>query len=469
MDPERAANAPGEQQVEDAMENAADAPRSRRRWWIWPLGLLVFLVVGHTVWTLVWRHRYESRIDAMRANGVMVDLTDHASKPVPDAQNAAIPFAQAAAWYEEHLQGDAAITDYVGAWEDTNTDPEDEHYREELARLRRWLASGDRYVELLGETARRPGWYEELAWETGMGMEVLAIPRMARAIDFLSERVRRAERWTPQVTSELLVMVRLSDRVELPILIGRLVSWTMKRRAADTLIAASGLPGFDASRVWEAVQADFVPGPVADQLRRVWAEERAIGIWCTRELIEGWDLLSFLDQLAIPDGPPRERREWWSWPYRALLYSDGVRFLDLIDRAEELTPLAAHEASARADALAEEAALKHGRLISALWSVVPVKGFEARQRYVATMRVARVGLALLVLHERTGAWPQELDPALELVDADDLIDPYTGKRLLWEPGVRLAADRPIDGWTLEEARRFGDLVEWLFEGSESGR
>ncbi|MEM8884375.1 MAG: hypothetical protein AAGD14_09915 [Planctomycetota bacterium] len=448
------------------MTTIPDSPKKRRgRWWTWLLGALLLLVAAHAVWTFHWRSRFEDRLAALRAVGEPVTLAGLATESIPDAENAAIPFGDAARWYDEHLLADEGlIEDFAMSedfWRPSGQEPDEEH-RETLRALRAWLARGDPYVELLREAAFRPRWHVAYEWEKGPDMVVDAIPRMQQLTVFLSERIRRADAWSPGVRDELVLLAQLSERVELPVVIGMFVEATVRDGTARLLPRAARLPGFDAADAHRALDPLLVPVTTTDRIQQAFREELPMGLWATRRLLDGRELATGAE--PMPDSNA-DSRSWWSWIYTALIYRDGVRFLDLMAQAQDLALDSPASAVARSEDLDRELDPWRGRMVSSLFSHLPGMVMRKRQEHVARMRVARVGLALLVVRQRDGAWPESLDAVRALVPTECLEDPFTGKLLRWQPGVRLSAARPLEDFDEESARRYGDnmLIEWNFD------
>ena len=153
--------------------------------------------------------------------------------------------------------------------------------------------------------------------------------------------------------------------------------------------------------------------------------------------------------------------------FRPLAYRDGLRLIELMDGALKLVDLSPRAAVPAAEELVTRFRRPLPNVASHLYAVVPVKAMKERLKHLAKMRVARVGLALLELRQETGEWPRALDRVIPLVGAEEVIDPYTGNQLDYEPGVRLEAMDPLPGGMerdSEEFKEIGDLYQivWRF-------
>jgi hypothetical protein len=150
-----------------------------------------------------------------------------------------------------------------------------------------------------------------------------------------------------------------------------------------------------------------------------------------------------------------------SWLARPLAYRDALTLLDARARWLAIAALPPREVRAKSAALVDDAEFRSiTTLFSSLWVTLPRKAILDQQRNAARIRVARVGLALLVLRQETDAWPESLDAdaVVSLVGAEAIVDPFTGGRLAYEPGVLIAADAPIEH---EDLRDEFEIV-WRF-------
>ncbi len=428
------------------------------RWWLrWIVLPLVALFVAHGIWTLVLKWRFEWRLNVLRAAGAPVDLRDLRRPPVADEDNAAALWEEAHRWYAEHL---IAPPQYLQL-------PEDTWSEEHRADIVAWLAQGDPYVDLLARVAEKPALFENLNWEAGPDLVVTAIPRMQDAANFLGDRVRLAERATPEVLRELAVLLDLAPKLERPLIILMLVRRTVEGVAAESLRALAAKPGFDAQAARALLDRRFRATDDQSHMREALEGERAVGLSLSRRWIGGEGPFGMIQEAQDVLGEAEEKRDltllnaaYGSWLARPLAYQDALRLLDLMERAIGLVDLPAREALPKAVELREEYFRGPPNVFSHLFASWPVKVFRHRLRHDAKMRMARVGLALLELRQTTGAWPESLEAVVPLVGEEWVEDPFTGERLQYEPGVRLEAAAPI----AHEELRADDEIVWRFGG-----
>ncbi|MHC4849722.1 MAG: hypothetical protein ACYTEG_14890 [Planctomycetota bacterium] len=418
------------------------------------------LALVHTAWTLYWRAEYRQRVDELRAAGERLELGAHAAPAVPREANANIPLIEADDWYENHLEpGEAVLENYI--WDDLGEEraaESQEIWQEDLAALRSWLAGGDHYVELLAEAGARARIHEDLDWSAGPGMELPHFPRLGHAMEFLENRVKRAREVSPETLAELALIVKLARKLDPVGVVSLLVRWQSESGAADALQACARLPGFDAEVAWAELGKLLRTGPDTELLRTAFRGERATGLWVVDRLIDGMSPATITEWFVDGSDADSVPEQVFNWHYRALLYREGVRLLDLMARTDELLQQSPRDALQSAIALNAKFRKSGYPYVTSLWAVMPERAMERRLKYLARMRIARVGLALLMLRQRNGEWPADLNAVLPLVESSAIVDPYTGKTLIYEPGRKLEAAVPIH----EEWEREFDEIVWRF-------
>jgi hypothetical protein len=433
-----------------------------RPFWVrWVVLPLLVLLAAHAGWTLTLKWQFEKRIAALRAAGEPVELGDLRRPKIPDEDNAAALWEEAHKWYEENLSPGP---------QQHLTLPEDLWDDEARAEVAEWLAEGGPYVDLLARAAARPDMWQDLDWEAGLAMQVTAIPELQEAVRFLEHRVRLAERATPEVLRDLAIILDLAPKLERSCLILVLVRWIVQERAADSLRALAAKPGFDAREARALLDRRFAIVDDAIDLRKALQGERVICLSASRRWIGGESAVKMatdINALTGDDAPSgavdRTRVDFsGSWIVRPFAYRDALLLLDLTEKALDLVDLPSRDALPAAEALRDEYMKGLPNLFSHLWAALPIKAIPERLRHEAKMRIARVGLALLELKQTTGAWPESLDAVVPLVGEEWIIDPYTGGRLQYEPGVRLEAAVPVP-------EAFKDMPEeyeivWRFGG-----
>jgi hypothetical protein len=425
----------------------------RRSWVRWLVLPLLVLAAAHALWTLALKWEFERRLAELRASGAPVDLGDLRRPRIPDEVNAAALWEEAHQWYQDHLHVIPAVL----------LIPETVWDEDDRTAVAEYLAGGDRYIDLLGRVAAKPGMWLDLEWEAGPHMPVTVISQMNDAATYIEQRVRHAERATPEVLRQLSILLDLAPKLERSILIFVLVRWAVEDGAAEALRMLAGKPAFDAREARALLDQRFASADDPGVLREAFRGERVQGLCIVRRWIGGDSPIRIAEALA---GSAPERTEWTladhisaSWPARPLAYRDGLRLLDLMERKLSLVDRPAREALPAARELAGE--YSDGspwNLFSRIFGDLAAQASKSRLHHEANMRIARVGLALLELRQTTGAWPGTLDAVVPLVGAEWIEDPYTGKPLEYEPGVRLEAAVPIPN----EDFRADDEIVWRF-------
>ncbi len=200
-------------------------------------------------------------------------------------------------------------------------------------------------------------------------------------------------------------------------LISYLVRLTHEYLAVETLKEIAKHPDLDARAARARLDPLFRAADRPGTFRRVLAAERAMGLYFA---LEATDLSS--------------------WPMRPLAYMDALALLDGMAEAIELSEQPRERAIAGYEALRRRTeALGFPYIATKGLLPIPGRAFKEFTKHAATMRLARIGLALLEHKQETGSWPDALDGSMPP-------DPYTNKPFYYRrhgSGVRLAADAPI--------------------------
>lgn len=431
--------------------------RLLRPWWVrWIVAPLAVFFSAHAGYTLALKREFERRIEKLRAAGEPVDLKDLRRPRIPDADNAAALWEEAAAWHEANLHLPTVLL------YDRPEEEWDEGDREAVAAY----LDGDTYIDLLARAAAKPGMWQDLAWEEGLAMPVPVHLQFLDAKTYLSHRARFTDR-APDALRCAAIMLGLARKVEHSILMGTLIGWAVEGAAAESLEQTSRKTGFDAREARALLDARLAPGEGPAHLRETIQAERVQGLALVRRWIAGEDPVRVAETLA---GTSLEGVEWTlggaiagSWIARPLAYRDALRLLDLTERSLRLVDLPPRDALPRAEDLAREYGSRSlARLFSAMFAHSPANAMMRRLQLEARMRVARVGLALLEVRQTTGAWPPSLDAVVPLVGEAWIEDPYTGERLRYEPGVRLQAAAPVPEAFKDEPEEYE--IVWRFQG-----
>ncbi|MHC4819296.1 MAG: hypothetical protein ACYTF8_14725 [Planctomycetota bacterium] len=398
-------------------------------------GLVCVFMLAVQLWLGGYEREFEARLDAIRQAGEPLEFADLAYPPIPDEQNAAILFAEAAAWLDG--QDD---------WCPCNLDSEDSLPRTEEERLRchAYLETLEPYYELLKRVPTRPGW----SVPHREGDEASNQPQaswMFSAAEYLRHRVEldpRDEGRTKRASEAALLLLDLGDRWQIPMGIGYLMDLTTKSSAGWILLAVQAKPGFDARLFRRLMDARLAAAePKAGPPARILREERLFGLSAVRRWLAG-ERIEFLSK----GRRPLLRHTWIGRPF---VYRDAVRYLDVIDAAIPLCDKTPEEA---VDVAAELAGRNDGvDVLTARMQEHLPRLFSWHTRTAASIRLTRVVMALLEYRQRHQAWPETLQALGPLP-----LDPFTGRPFVYErraAGVRIhAAPGATQDWGDLECR-----------------
>jgi hypothetical protein len=401
------------------------------------IGLLVLVRwLGEPV-----RHVYEARVAALRAAGQPVRYEDLKTPRVPDEENAAVPFAEAATILKQRGNPHPYINLEFAA-------------PEERAELAAYLDSLKPYFETLAQVPKRPRWHVDHAWDKGPAASFDAITWVQGATEHLEWRVAldAEEKGRTRRAAEASVLVLdLGERCRIPMVLGHVVSQTAIAYPERFLRIASKQPGFDAAefrRIVDPRLARAMPGmgPLAAAIE----QERVVVFWVVDGIRSGKK--SIVDDYLPLKGLVHKSRGW-----RLFLYRDANRALDIFEEAIDLADKPPEEALRSAALLRKKC--EASRLmypVTGMTAAVLPRLFDLYAKRVACQRLTRVVMALLEHREREGTWPESLAPLGDLP-----YDPYTGKPFLYErleTGARIrAAKEVIDAWT---GKRLAEWDEW---------
>ncbi len=429
--------------------------RLLRRWWVrWLVLPVAALLTAHAGWTLALKWEFERRIEELRAAGEPVELKDLCRPKPPDEDNAAPLWEEAHAWYQANLHIPAVLL---------TARPEEEWDEGDREAVAEYLGGGDPYIDLLARAAAKADMWQDLKWEKGWDMEVPVIGMAWDTHAYLRHRARYAER-APDALRLVAIMLDLAPKLECSTVIEAFVRWTFQHTAAEMLEEAARKPGFDAAAARALLDGRLAsaddPGPLTEAFRG----QRVLGLSTMRRWIDGDSLFRIAEERS---GTSPDEIDWTtadtisaSWLARPLAYREALLVLSLMEENLRLVDPPPREALTAAKRLDEEH--RGGMLFRNIFGGLSVAAFKNRLRHQASIRIARVGLALLALKQETGDWPESLDAVVPLVGEKWVEDPYTGERLQYEPGVRLQAAVPVP-------EAFKDMPEeyeivWRFGG-----
>jgi hypothetical protein len=437
-----------------------------------PFAVIALFLYLHC-WGEAERHRYEARVEALRAAGQPVRYEDLETPPVPDAENGAKAFAEAARMLIQR-KGTEPFS-FLSPYE---LDPSvlEAMPAEEREGRRAYLRSLKPYFDLLAEASRRPRWRLEHDWKKGS----LVSP----SFDWLRDAPYYL-RWSVALDPEdrgraecaaeaALLAIGLGERCRIPFAIGDSATRIMTSLDPATLLrTACGSPsisrpphpGFDAVTFRRLADRGLAKAtPVKGPSRAAFAQERVWTLWAV-EAFRAGEKTDFDEYLPLKGKLLKSR------VYRPFLYRDANRALDLFEEAIALAETSPEEAMLVAERLKTKYATKDpNRFLTggALWSLT--RTFEWYAKCVAVQRLTRVVMALLEYRQKKGAWPETVDALGEMP-----LDPYSGQPFRYEhlegcyARIRAAREivnrktgRRIDEWEEWESLE-SDNLAWTFK------
>jgi len=404
-------------------------------------GLVVALMLAVQLTLGGYESEFEARLDAIRQAGEPLRFADLASPPIPDEENAAILFAEAAAWLDGRDDWCPCMLDFESSIPRTE---------EEQRRCDAYLESLEPYYALLQRVPTRPGWSVPHAGGDGPSSGPQA-SWIGSAAEYLRHRVEldpHVEGRTERAAEAAILLLDLCDRWQIPMSIGYLIDLNIRSSAGWMLRGIQARPGFDARlyrRLMDARLAAAEPtvGPPARILR----EERLDGLSTVRRWLAG-EKVDFHSKKW-------NRRLRHTWIGRPFVYRDAVRYLDVIDAAIPLCDKTPEESVGIVAELKGKIS-RTAVLTRHMQEFLP-RMFAWHTRTAASIRLTRVVMALLEYRQQHGAWPETLQALGALP-----LDPYTGQPFVYErrgAGARIHAARLGADW---EALVDEDLA-WSWE------
>lgn len=427
------------------------------------------LVLFFHFWGEAEQHRFDKRVEALRAAGQPVRYEDLETPPVPDAENGAKAFAEAAQMLvqREKTEPFSFLSGYV-APSRLETMP-----AEEREGRRAYLKSLKPYFDLLAEASRRPRWHMDHECKKGSTGSA-SFDWLMAASTYLRWEVAldpEDKGRTKCAAEATLLVIDLGERCRVPFAIGDRASRVTSEYPAIFLRTACGWPSilqpphpeFDAATFRRLVDARLAKGTSAKgPSRAAFAHERVWTLWAVETFRAG-------EKTDID--LPLKGKLLKSRVFRPFLYRDANRALDLFDEAITLAETSPEEALRVAERLKAKYVTKDPTCFltpRALWSLTGT--FEYYAKSVAVQRLTRVVMALLEYRQQKGAWPESLDVLGEMP-----LDPYSGKPFVYEhretcdARVRAAKEildpetgKRIDEWEEWEHLESDDLA-WIFK------
>ncbi|MEE8106749.1 MAG: hypothetical protein V3T86_14550 [Planctomycetota bacterium] len=410
--------------------------------WIWTrkwrlLALFVALsIAGWLIWTETLRAEFEDRLQALRDAGHPVNVADLDDAPIPDEENAAVLYAEAA--------------EMIGRRPDAIEDPDPEYLEpEDYKEAADWLESKSHVVALLHEAAERPSWAFDVGWaddnrdrwRTLLGLGWAANDLL---MNYAEKKAREGD--AHEALRCVETIFRFADHLPpacTSLYIRRVSTYSY---AMGTLQRISVAPSFDPDPAEERL-APFLASAVAiEPFVGAVRGDLAHALRMSRDWIEGGSPIPAIREISLADvmgDEPKEPTnaqktvEWLlsSWVLRPFAIQDGIYLIEDYEKAARLLGSAS---------LADlENTAKPDRGLPYVFSTVagvPLAYYAEQMRDLrAHVAVTRAGLDALIHRKKHGSFPDDL--------TGSPLDPFTGKPLLYERRedgtARIEAARPL--------------------------
>jgi len=406
--------------------------------------LAVLPVVAYGVWCWLADRELREMLARVREMGPPREWRDLEGPWVPDAENAFLLWSEADEWLEQRpelrarLHGTELQMD-TSAWSEAD-----------LGGFREAIADLAGYFALVEAIPSRPGWHVARRWSQGpfhtdrpelvLAQELHTLLHLRTRLDPIPEgRAGRA-------ANGALLLLDVAERSGTEFTLAYVSSFVVRQCLPDLLKAAAAQPGFDASTFRALVDPRLSSAlPPAGPPTSTIVADRLAYLWIVDRLISG--------RWPHNYPPPQELSESLrgSWLLRPMLAADVTVELSHFEEEIAACGVTPEEAWKHALAADDEAASGEGR-----------RRWMAKGQYhkfyagsAATLRLARVVMALLEARQRQGAWPETLDQ-LESRFPDGMpTDPYSRGPFGYECGTRVWAAVPRGGiedleWDLTE-------------------
>jgi hypothetical protein len=418
------------------MSEKAIPPRRRRKWLrrtLWTLlALVAVAAVVRVVAGVVMQRRLNARLNALRASGEPLLMTDMAPPEVPPERNAAVLYTQAFSLLDLMPKEFAKrVGKFVGGKEPLN--------EAELAEARKLLEQAADAVRLIREAAARPECRFPVKYDTqpvaGILLPHLAKLQSTSRLLELSCEVNLADGKADAAAEDCLAMLRVSRATwNEPLLITDLVELAGLQLAATQMEKV-----LDRSEPSASVLARFPSPPaeaeVRERFQRAMRGERCFGIDAFQLIL---DKPSMISQLAGETPPFGNRPLAWLLVTlgRPVILADFIHYLDDMDRYVEYAGTPLRDARGRWTALAGEIAADRQRCflsrpISGMLLPAVSRVAEAVEWGIARERVTHAGVALRRYRLEHGQYPDALDALVPQYLKAPPQDPFTRAGLVY--------------------------------------
>lgn len=392
---------------------------------IWAAGIVVVVVVAHTVLVGGTRRRVEAEIAHIRAQGEPVTMKDLAGPKVPDSRNGAVIYEQAIQMFKSPaIQSDK---DAVEKFDISTTDPR------EWAAIEQSLQKLAPVKALLADAQAKPDCRFKVDWDAGIAAlfpHYAPMRAFARVLRVDAAANARAGRVDEALKSTKLAYGVSESIGHEPILIGQLVRIAVLAITNDglqTMMQSTRLTEKQAKDLFDYLgRVDIAQGHV-----NAMVGERAFGLWT-------FDHMQELGVGGVSNfvGPGSQGFDPTSliasYPLRPLLNVDQAAYLRFMREQVEQSKLSVLEMRKKGIKPIDELSLPKYAFLSRIMMPVFSRARAATDKAVAQLAVVRGALALEAYRSRYGTFPASLDDVKSKLGWKLPLDPFSGRDLVYK-------------------------------------
>ncbi len=425
------------------------ARRSRRltRVLICAGGAVLLILVGLATTDIVLTARYgdqvQQKLQQLHAAGKPLTAPELAPPPVPDAENAAPLYLKAADIVAPHAgrpagpwgPNEAHASRVVGYSEADWGNPRD------MAILAGLLRQDREALDLVSEATNRPGCVLDINWQSAPHLDDLskmrAVGRFLRAATLVaSDQGDQAEAFR-RIRLGLALSRHVAEEPTFYAFAESQAITAYSVRAGEYAISHGPWPDGPARRLAK----DLRPAAPAPDPVRLVESDRVMGLESFEFTGAGltWRPTHTILTTGGDSGPLGDLIEAaYDSPASPLLqpvyYRDELLYLGLVDRLEPLVRKPWREVAATGDQLVSESEhLPDWALVTrdnGVWIEVGVRRHREAEQLAAQQELLQLVLGLKVYRQRTGAYPENLDP-LRAMDWPVPLDRFSGKPFIY--------------------------------------
>ncbi len=411
------------------MDRTNSVPREKWRIRLWhiPCALLAIAIGAFVVYRVVGRTKLEDRLDAIRAAGYPVTLTelDEWYEAPPYGQNAADYVVEALAYLQKPKPEQREQIPWLGNAEmPARTEPLGAETAAIVAQL---LRDNQGAIELLQQGAALERSRYPVDFTQGHATLLPHLSDLRGAVQLLClKAVLHGEQGQPESATDALVCafgVARSQAAE-PLLISQMVrqgAQTITASALERIVSQTSLEQKNLARLRKALATAYDP----DSMARAFAGERCLVILMLRDpRSTGLNLAPF----SAPDGPSLMQ----IYAARAVGLADRclLRYIDLTDRCIAALRLPPHERPQAANDLErQDQELRQPHAILSHFMPSMHRFIRTDLAHLTLLRVAGVAMAVEQYRLANGNLPERLADLVPAFLPDVPLDPYDGRPL----------------------------------------